>query len=308
MNLVQAIVQMLLTSGLGARTLARLLKKANDTGVSAIEIVKQSPEDLVREFNLRPGVAEALPDMRGQAEEITALLEEYQVSLISAYDDCYPERLTKVLDNKAPPVLFAQGNTDILDYPAVTFSGSRRATDSILRTVADLASVLARDGANVISGFAPGSDLTAHAAALEVGGATTIVLAEGILHFRPIQEIARLMSSDNYLVISEFLPTAPWSIGGAMQRNLTMAGLADVIALAQPGPTGGTYEMGQVALRHNLPLMVLRDEDSVLPPGSADQFVRRGAIDLDVTDISCLQDMLDLIVKIDPASPGDGEE
>ena len=308
MNQVQAMVQMLLTSGLGARTLARLLERASALGIDVRDVIELAPEELVDQFDLRPGIAEALPDMRDRAAEIAELLEEHQIRMAPAHAEQYPERLMEILGGKAPPVLFSQGNPEILDSPAVIFSGSRRATDSVLQVVADLASVLARDGVNVISGFAPGSDLTAHAAALEAGGATTIVMAEGILHFRPSHDIARLMSSDNYLVISEFLPTAAWSIGGAMQRNLTMAGLADMIVLAQPGSSGGTYEMGKIVLRHGLPLLILKDTDSALPPGGSDFFLHRGAIELDAKDVSGLQDLIDLIARVDPAAAGEGDE
>jgi len=308
MSSVRAVVQMLLTSGLGARTLARLMEQAHQSGINVAEVIELTSEELVGQYGLRPGIAKALPDMRERAEEITELLEEYQISMVSAHNDHYPQRLTDVLGSKAPPVLFAQGNTEILDSPAVTFSGSRQATDSVRRVVADLASVLAGEGVNVISGFAPGSDLTAHAAALEAGGATTIVLTEGILHFRPNHGIARLLSSDNYLVISELLPTAPWSVGGAMQRNLTMAGLANMIVLAQPGSSGGTYEMGRVVLRYGLPLLVLRDEHSALPPGGSDLLVRRGAIELRASDISCLQDMIDLVALNDPAAAHESDD
>ncbi len=302
MSQVQAVVQMLLTPGLGARTLARILERAKELGLDIGDAIDLTPEELAEQYDLRPGIAEALPDMQDRAAEIVELLQEHQISMVPVHADQYPERLTEVLGDKAPPVLFAQGSPEILEGPAVTFSGSRQATDSVLQAVSDLASVLARDGVNIISGFAPGADLTAHAAALEAGGATTIVLAEGILNFRPNHDIARLMSSDNYVVLSEFLPTAAWSIRGAMQRNLTMAGLADMIVLAQPGISGGTHEMGKLVLHHNLPLLVLRDSDSALPPGGSDAFVRRGAIELDASEISGLQDLIDLIAQVDPKS------
>jgi len=303
MNRVQAIVQMMLTSGLGARTLGRLIDRSQAVGIPLTEIVEQPSDVLIADFDLRPGVAESLPGMQEQAGQIVESLEEHDIRMLTVSDNQYPDRLTEVLGHLAPPVLFTQGNAEILEHTAMTFSGSRRAEDSILRSVADLAGRLARDSTNIVSGLAPGVDMAAHLAALGAGGVTTIVLAGGILSFRPGSELAGLLSEDNYLILSEFLPTASWSMGGAMTRNQTMAGLAHMVVLAQQGMQGGTFEMGRIVLGHGLPLFVLQNDEGGLPPGGSGHFVKRGAIAIQVSEISGLNDLYTLSASMEAGQP-----
>jgi predicted Rossmann fold nucleotide-binding protein DprA/Smf involved in DNA uptake len=129
----------------------------------------------------------------------------------------------------------------------------------------------------VVSGYAHGVDLSAHRAALEAGGTTTLVLAEGILHFRIKTDIKGLTSETNLLVVSEFLPRLPWSGRHAMARNHTICGLSNAMILVESGAEGGTFECGKAALEQKRPLFVV---EYAQPPQSAEGnafFLERGA-------------------------------
>ena len=136
---------------------------------------------------------------------------------------------------------------------------------------------LSRHGINVVSGYAQGVDLAAHKAALESGGTTTFVLAEGILKFKLKQEIKDLITDENYVVISQFLPKLTWLTRNAMQRNKTICGLSNAVVIIESGLAGGTFEAGKAALELKRPLFVL---EYAHPPVSAEgniYFIRRGA-------------------------------
>src|SRR5262249_21335933 len=149
----------------------------------------------------------------------------------------------------APPVLFARGNRAILDQPAVAFGGSRKASEQGLCWTTAFVTRLAAEDVNIVSGYANGIDLAAHRAALGAGGATTLVLAEGILRFTPKPEIAEFLDDDRVLIVSEFGPRVLWSVGNAMQRNGTVLGLADAVVLVESGREGGTFAAGEQALK-----------------------------------------------------------
>jgi predicted Rossmann fold nucleotide-binding protein DprA/Smf involved in DNA uptake len=139
-------------------------------------------------------------------------------------------------------------------------------------------------------------DLAAHTAALEAGGVTTLVLAEGILRFKTKPAIAARLEDGNHLIVSEFPPRLTWSVGNAMRRNATILGLAEAVLIIESGLDGGTFAAGEAALVDHRPLFVVAFPE---PPPSAEgnsYFLSRGARPLrlqpdgtpDVTDILTL--------------------
>ena len=68
-----------------------------------------------------------------------------------------------------PPVLWAQGATDLLARPCVAVVGTRNASSLALRMARALGRALAEAGVTVVSGLARGVDAVAHEAALSGG-------------------------------------------------------------------------------------------------------------------------------------------
>jgi len=106
-----------------------------------------------------------------------------------------------LLNNRAPVLLFARGNLDLLEKPSLGFCGSRKASEKGLKAAWDIADQMARRGVNIVSGYASGVDMTTHKTALETGGSTTIVLAEGILNFKIKKVIKELFDESRILVL-----------------------------------------------------------------------------------------------------------
>ena len=69
--------------------------------------------------------------------------------------------------------------------------------------------------------------------------------------------MADLLTEANSVVVSEFPPKLPWSVGNAMQRNRTICGLVHAMIVIEAGTTGGTWAAGQAALELGVPLFVL---------------------------------------------------
>ena len=61
-------------------------------------------------------------------------------------------------------------------------------------------------GRAVISGNAKGVDTEAHQAAIEAGGGTVLVLAEGLLQHRPKRVTVDVQNEHNVLIVSQFPP------------------------------------------------------------------------------------------------------
>ena len=175
-------------------------------------------------------------------------LKEQKILILTIGDSNYPNRMISALNNKPPVLLFAKGDISFLDKPCLGFCGSRKASEKGLKTAWDCADQMASKGVNIISGYASGVDMTTHKAALEAGGTTTLVLAEGILNFRIKRELRNIFDKSRVLILSEFLPGISWSVRNAMQRNSTICSLSQVMILIEAGKKGGSISAGRTSL------------------------------------------------------------
>ncbi len=196
----------------------------------------------------------ALPASRERVKRHWDELAKKNVQALSILDPAYPDALKRTLGDDAPVLLLCIGNLELLRKTSVGFCGSREATEKGMATARDAADLLAREGINIVSGFAAGVDMNAHRAALAAGGTTTVVLAEGILRFRVKKEIRGEWDEQRTLVLSEFGPSLPWRVSHAMQRNRTICGLSRAMILIEARAAGGSIQAGQDCLKLGLPL------------------------------------------------------
>jgi DNA processing protein len=186
----------------------------------------------------------------------------------------YPRLLGEV--QGAPPLLFFSGPRELLSTVGLAVCGSRNASDIGLQAARACGHVAASMGLTVISGYARGVDMATHTAALESGGRTVIVLAEGIHHFRVKRgHFSRVWDPDRVLVVSQFSPTQPWSAGQAMTRNVVILGLGRALVVVEAAERGGTYAAGMRALKAGRRVLAL--EFARAPKGN-DLLLKRGAI------------------------------
>jgi DNA processing protein len=188
----------------------------------------------------------------------------------------YPKAVSDAFGKKAP-TLSVMGNLDLLGSPAIGFCGSRKASDKGLETAEDCADQAAREGFAVVSGNAAGVDLMAHMAALKAGGATILVLPEGMDHFRIRKVLRELWDWERVLVISQFEANAVWQAYRAMARNELIIALSRVMIVIEAGLKGGTMSAGLSTLKFGKPLFVANyHEIEKVAPGNA-KLLNQGA-------------------------------
>ena len=266
------IITLLPTKGLGPKALNNIIDRfeSNDS----LDMVSIVSTTIARQAI---DIAREIQDNRIKAESLLNELRQQDIKIIVRGRQEYPEMLKLTLGHNAPPVLFAKGNIKLLNQKGVGFCGSRKASEKGIHVAKECATELSKHGINVVSGYANGVDLAAHMAALDSGGTTTFVLAEGILKFKPKREIKDLITDENHVVISQFLPGLMWLARNAMQRNRTICGLSKAVVIIESGLEGGTLEAGKAALELKRPLFVVKYTH---PPLSAEgniYFIRRGA-------------------------------
>ena len=277
MNNETAAIQLMLTPGLGARTLARLIDAAKVARVPLSYLVEAPVIELVSRFDLKEAIAQTLGQSRDEARRFADSIAEKGLRTLLKYQRGYPDRLLESMGKDAPPLLFAAGNVDLLSRESIAICGSRTASAEGLQCASTIAGQIARAGYNIVSGYAAGVDSAAHAGALLAGRSTTFVLAEGLLHFRPKDGLGELLQEDNFAVVSEFLPDTRWAAHNAMQRNRTIIGLSSAVVIVESGLEGGTFDAGTAALKQGAALFAVQFET---PPESAAgnaHFISKGA-------------------------------
>ncbi len=177
---------------------------------------------------------------------LAADLHHEDVELVTILDDDYPVALRDL--ESPPPFLFVRGNRRLLDTPGLGVCGSRTASARGLTAVKACAERAVQNGRVIVSGYARGVDTEAHIGALAAGGETVIVLPEGIAGFRVKRSVLDVFDWDRVLVVSQFAPRQPWSVGSAMARNGTIVALSDGVLAVEAGDRGGTLNAGRQGL------------------------------------------------------------
>lgn len=199
---------------------------------------------------------------------------------VSWLDAHYPALLTENLGNDAPPVLFLGGNAALLDRPAISIAGTRRPSKEGERNARELASGVVRRGNVVVSGGAMGVDTAARNGALEAGGATIVVLPEGLLGFMHPDDWFRALREKRILLLSEFVPCAPWADYAAVTRNATLSALGRAVCIVEPGQKrGGSLRTARCGLEQGKPVFVAGPPPDYAVPA---ELAAAGAEPLDV--------------------------
>lgn len=174
-------------------------------------------------------------------------------------DPRYPRRLRGL--SRPPDPLWIWGDLPDPSVPTVGIVGTRRLTTYGSRVARELATVLARAGAVIVSGLAQGIDSTAHAGALDASGRTIAVLGEGLAWFDdhgPIRrrQLAHRIRRQGALV-SEYaldLRAEKWTFP---QRNETIAGLSDALVVVEAPERSGALITAEAMARLGRPVFAV---------------------------------------------------
>lgn len=270
-----AILQLLSTKGLGRKGVYNFLTKCSEFKIPITDAITASPNVLKNDFKLKDSISSQFTAPSNQ-QLVERLLND-DVSLITINDKKYPKRLKATLKKEAPPVLFAKGNLSLLSQRAVGFCGARDASPKGLNVAQLCAKELVRHDVNITSGYARGVDMKAHTSALAHGGTTTIVLAEGITHFKIKKEISEFFSEANSLVISEFHPETRWFSSNAMIRNNSILGLSNAMIVIESAMKGGTFAAANQAISNNIPLFFADYQTPTKSSEGNQYFLSKGA-------------------------------
>ena len=231
-----AVAWALLCRGRTAWAARRLLLERRDlsailslTPAEALEIAREPAEAVLPLFE---------PGRVAGVDEQVRRMEESGARLVGLGDVDYPELLREIPD---PPVfLFVRGD-GLVSGRGVAIVGSRRPSRAGSEAAKSLAGALAREGIDVVSGFARGIDGAAHRAALEESGRTTAVLGSGVdVVYPPEHGSLALEVVRSGALVSEFpMGTAPQPHHFPI-RNRLIAGLVPLVVVVEAAERSGS--------------------------------------------------------------------
>jgi DNA processing protein len=211
-------------------------------------------------------------------------------------------------DHQAPAVRFATGDITALEgRPRVAVVGTRAATAYGRSVAADLGRGLARAGAVVVSGVAPGIEAAAHAGALSVDGAAPVVGVLGTpldARATPSQQALQDAIRNRGAVLSEISPGVRGARWWFAVRTRVIAALAHVVVVVECHHRGGSLHTVTGALARGVTVAAV--PGSVRSPASAgtNRLLVEGAVP--VRDVDDVLTAIELAVAARPdiAPPG----
>ena len=151
-------------------------------------------------------------------------LEKAGVQALDWNHPVYPRRLKEIHD--PPPLLYVKGDILPEDERGLAIVGTRSPTTYGREVASTLAKDLAKSGVCIVSGLARGIDGIAHRAALEAGGRTIAVVANGLDSVYPGEhaELARQIQTCG-AVVSEYPLGVRPDARGFPRRNRLISGM-----------------------------------------------------------------------------------
>ncbi len=199
------------------------------------------------------------------------LVRRHGVTVAVRGDANYPARLETIDD--APPLLYFRGEMTAADATAVGIVGSRHCTGYGRRMAERLAAGLARAGVTVVSGLARGIDGVAHKAALDAGGRTIAVLANGLSTVYPPEhaDLAGQVSRCG-AVITETPMTVDPQPGMFPARNRIISALSRAVVVVEANERSGALITATHAAEQGREVYAV--------PGNADSPASAGCLEL----------------------------
>lgn len=219
----ETILQLALAKGIGNAALKNVIKLLEaDKSLGWNDILDKNILQVRLGFN--EDIINSIYNQKERAKQLSEKLYEKDIVILMENDARYPMRLKILHEEKCPAILFVQGNLDILNKISVGFCGSRKVSQKGIAITSNCAKQLAQNNIVVVSGYAAGTDLAAHKSALQYSGETVFVLAEGLLRNRLKRDIKELLTYNNHVFVSQFMPEVTWKPINAMKRNGVIIG------------------------------------------------------------------------------------
>lgn len=214
-----------------------------------------------------------------------------KINKISPDENDFTKILTSV--NPKPQALYYIGTLPNKRQPTITIVGTRKPTKYGQEVTHRLAYELARRGVTIVSGLALGIDGIAHRAALEAGGTTLAVLANGLSQITPRthRQLGIDILAAGGAILSEYEPEVAPAKFRFLERNRLVSGLSDGVLITEAAARSGTLSTAARALEQGKDVFVVPGNITSPLSAGCNQLIRSGAI-----PVTRVEDILEVIM------------
>ena len=151
------------------------------------------------------------------------------IEVVTGYNDEYPKRLKRRMEDLAPPVFYRCGNPDLLHRPMIAIVGISgvKTTPEVRDAIETLVRNAVRLGYGILTGGELGVSRVAMNMVLEYGGNLVEVLGGDMSAHIHEDGIAELLAMDRAAVVSLEHPEALFTVSHAIARNKLIFSLAE---------------------------------------------------------------------------------
>jgi DNA processing protein len=259
---------------------------------NAEDVFKQKKQKLLRIPGIGEKTAEAISSFQDFtiAEQEIVFIHKHKIKPLFYLNQDYPSRLKHFPD--APVMLYYLGNADLNNAKIISIVGTRKASEYGKEFVDELIHGLIETNCLILSGLAFGIDVQAHKQALKYDLPTVGVLAHGLDRIYPSshKNTAKKMLENGGLLTECSSNTNP-DRENFPKRNRIVAGLCDVLVVAETAEKGGAMITAEIANSYNKDVMAL--------PGRIQDEYSKGCNKLIKTNkaniITCTEDLFYLM-------------
>lgn len=191
-----------------------------------------------------------------------------------------------------PKKLYFIGNLPTERRPTVAIVGTRKPSTYGKEVTYKIAYELAKRGVVIVSGLALGVDAIAHRAALDAGGTTIAVLANGLPAIQPAtnRQIGEDIVAKGGAIITEYPPDTDARVHHFLARNRIVSGLSDATIITEAAAKSGTLNTAGHTLEQGRELCVVPGNITSPLSAGCNHLLKQGA-----HPITSAQDILEII-------------
>lgn len=219
---------------------------------SAKAVLKEKRQKLLKIDGVGQVILESLfkPHHLKEAEKEMRFIEENNIEVSYFENSDYPEKLKHCIDG--PILLFQSGHINLKKERLISIVGARKITTNGIAFCEKLVETLKPYNPVIISGFAYGTDITAHKAAIKHGLQTVACLAHGLDQIYPkVHKKYMVDMEKNGGFFTDFWSTDNFDRNNFLKRNRVIAGLSEATIVIESAEKGGSLVTADIANSYN---------------------------------------------------------